>query len=218
MAGQHSTEGEPVSTTDERAAALKAELAEIEAEEKAKAAAEREAAERARREGLAPELRQEAEKWEEKANAALDRVFPDKWEPQKNREHPSQIVGQVVRIDPAIGPSDFGTYSAAIEIRTTAGDEWTVWAPHSGTMYAALLRFQVQPGEIVAIRYRGKRDSQRTPGQSYHDFRLVVLNREDDTGEWVDYAALAQGGEQPQLPAPPQENAGSGDPDDGIPF
>lgn len=217
MAGQHSTEGEPVSTTQERAAALKAELAEIEAAEKARAAAERETAELARRKEMAPEKRHEAEQWEERANAALDRVFPDKWEPQKNREHPQQVVGQVLRIDPAIGPSDFGTYSAAIELRTTAGDEWTVWAPHSGTMYAALLRFRVQPGEIVAIRYRGKKDSQRTPGQSYHDFRLVVLDREDESGEWVDYEQLARGAEQPQLPPPNQGGPATPD-DDGIPF
>lgn len=206
-----------MSTTDERAAALRAELAEIERQEQERAAQERQAAELARREQMAPELAQEASEWEAKANEELEREFPESWKPQKNREHPAQVVGKVIRIEPAIGPSDFGTYSAAIEIVTTAMDRWTVWAPHSGAIYQAMMRLRLQPGEMVAIRYRGKKESQRNPGQSYQDFRLVVLDRENEAGEWIDYEQLTleAGARERREIGPPVPTDGE---HDDIPF
>ena len=40
--------------------------------------------------------------------------------------------------------------------------------------------FVVQPGEVVALRYRGLKNSESNPGHTYHDIRLVRVDDEDE--------------------------------------
>jgi hypothetical protein len=196
---------------------------ELEVELAGLADKEREQREERRRRELAereaqldPEQRARKTEIERRADAALEREFPPAWMPHKaGSGHPEKVVGLVLRIDPRVGPSrGFGTYAAVIEIRTTDGTEWSVWANEGGAMYAQLLRLRVQPGEVVAIQFRGKRESEANPGQSYHDFRLVRVDDDDQAAAPVDYDALTRTTETPALPAPEETPAG----DDDIPF
>lgn len=199
---------------------LEAELARI-AEQEAAETAERKAKEIAEKEAqLGPELREQKQQIEQRAKEQLDREFPPAWNPQKaGSGHPDEIIGLVLRIDPRVGPSaTFGTYSAVVEVRTTAGAEWTVWCNESGALYAQLTRLRIQPGEVIAIRYRGLKDSSANPGQSYHDFKMVRVD-DDDGGPAppVDYDALNRGPEPPAL-GEGEAVAAAAKPDDDIPF
>jgi len=179
-------------SAEDRRAALEAELAAIQETERA-AEAERRAAEQAELEAkMDPEQREQKAEIERRAKEQLDREFPPAWMPQKNSQHPDEIIGLVLRIDPRVGPSaTFGTYSAVVEVRTTAGAEWTVWCNESGALYSQLTRLRIQPGEVIAVRYKGMKDSSANPGQSYHDFRLVRVDDEDGgPAAPVDYEAL----------------------------
>ena len=115
-----------------------------------------------------------------------------------------------------MGPSKvYGTYAAVIEVRTTDEAEWTIWANEGGALYAQLLRLRLQPGEIVAAKYRGMKASEANVGQNYHDFRLARVGDDDDgPAPPIDYDQLQHGKETPALPAgetAPQT-------DDDIPF
>ncbi len=206
---------ETTMTAEQRRLELEQELAKIEAQERPEAE-QQHVAELAEKEAsLDPATREQKLKIEQQASEQLDREFPPVWMPQKDTGHPDTIVGLVLRIDPRVGPSaTFGTYSAVIEVRTTAGTEWTVWCNESGALYAQLTRLRVQPGEVVAIRYRGKKESQANPGQSYHDFRLVRVEDDEGPAAPVDYDALQRGRETPALP----EGEQAPKPDDDIPF
>lgn len=195
---------------------LEAELAALERQEREQAEQQRlqEQAERDAR--LDPELREQKDAIERLADAALEREYPPAWLPQKASEnnHPDRVVGLVLRIDPRVGPSPaFGTYSAVVEVRATDGREWTLWCNEGGALYQQLLRLRLQPGEVVAAQYRGKRESQRNPGQSYQDFRLVRVDDGESPAAPVDYDALQRGQEAAALPPP----ADPPEPDD-IPF
>jgi hypothetical protein len=195
---------------------LEARLAEIkrQAEEEA---AEKQRAEQAEREQkLDPTTLAQKQEIDAAADKALDREYPDSWQPHKTSDHPKQINGLVLRIDPRVGPSKvYGTYSAVIELRATDGREWTIWCNEGGAMYQQLLRLRIQPGEVIAIRYRGKKESLQNPGQSYQDYRLVrVDDDQDGPAAPVDYDQLTRGQVTPALPAP--ENTPQSD--DDIPF
>jgi hypothetical protein len=194
---------------------LQAELARLEHEKREQAEAQRRQ-ERAEREAqLDPELRAKKEQIERRANEVLDREWPPAWQPQKAESgQPAQIIGLVLRIDPKVGPSKFGGYSAVLELRTTDEQEWTVWASHEGALYAQMLRQRIQPGEVVAIRYRGQKDSEANPGQSYHDFKLRRVDDDEEPSAPIDYDALQRDRETPALPPPEHAPA----PDDDIPF
>jgi hypothetical protein len=201
---------------EQRRQELQAQLDQLAAQEKAEAE-ERRRREQAEREAqLDPALREQKEAIEKRASAALDREFPPAWMPQKTGTgHPDQIVGLVLRIDPRVGPSKtFGTYSAVVEVRATDGTEWTVWCNESGALYAQLFRLRLQPGDVIAIRYRGMKQSQSNPNQSYHDFRLVRVEDDEGPARPVDYDALQRNQDMPALP----EGEEAPKPDDDIPF
>jgi hypothetical protein len=195
---------------------LQARLAELDQQERDDAAEKQRAVEAEREQQLDPVTLKQKQEIDKRADAALDREFPESWLPQKNPDHPRQIAGLVLRIDPRVGPSKgFGTYSAVVEIRATDGREWTAWANEGGALYMQLVRLRIQPGEVIAVRYRGKKESLQNPGQSYQDFRLVrVEDDQDGPAAPIDYDALTKGQETPALPAP--ENAPQTD--DDIPF
>jgi hypothetical protein len=164
---------------------------------------------------LDSEARAKREEIELRADEALDKEFPPAWLPQKSKSgHPEKIVGLVLRINPKVGPSKvYRTYSAVVEVRATDAREWTVWMNQSGALYAQLLRLRIQPGEMVAIKYRGLKESEQNPGQSYHDFRLARVEDDETPAAPVDYDTL-QRTETPALPAPEQEQQA----EDDIPF
>jgi len=196
---------------------LQERLAELERTEHEQALEKQRQEQAEREQQLDPVTLKQKQEIEKRANAALDREYPPSWQPQKNSDHPTQIAGLVLRIDPRVGPSkDFGTYSAVIEVQATDGRTWTVWANEGGALYQQLVRLRIQPGEVIGIRYQGKKPSQRNPGQDYQDFRLVrVEDDADGPAPPVDYDQLTQGQETPALPPPPERPA---DADDDIPF
>jgi hypothetical protein len=197
-----------------RAEELRAELAEIERKEAEQAEQQRQQEQVERRERkLTPDQQAEAADLLERANEALERQYPAAWLPHKNQEQPRQIVGKVLRINPRVGPSPvYGTYSAAIEVLTTEHDEWTVWANEGGALYSQLVRQRIQPGDVIGVRYRGKKQS-TTSAFEYQDYRLIRLDDEEQSS-WVDYDQLAREREQPQLPPA----AGETETEDDIPF
>ncbi len=203
-------------SAEDRKRQLQAELEQLQEQERQETEA-RQRAEQAERDAqLDPATREQKEAIERRAKEELDREFPPAWMPQKSgSKDPAEIIGLVLRIDPRVGPSKtFGTYSAVIEVRATDGREWTVWANESGAMYAQLVRLRIQPGEVVAIRYRGLKESSANPGQSYHDFRLVRVEDDEGPAQPVDYDALQRGRDTPALPEGDQAPR----PDDDIPF
>jgi len=206
------------SDVERRRQELEAELARIQEQERVEEETRRQQVLQERNAQLDPVMREKKDAIERRAKEALDREYPPAWMPQKHGTgHPEEIVGLILRIDPRVGPSKtFGTYSAVVEVRTTEGAEWTVWCNESGALYAQLLRLRLQPGDVVAIRYRGKKQSQSNPNQSYHDFRLVRVEDDDDGGPSrpVDYDALQRHQDMPALP----EGEKAPQPDDDIPF
>ena len=203
-------------SSDLRRQQLEAELKQIEEQERQAEQERRRQQQQEREASLDPALREKKDQIERRAQEALDREYPPAWMPQKPETgHPDVIVGLVLRIDPRVGPSKtFGTYSAVVEVRTTDGQEWTVWCNESGALYAQLVRLRLQPGDVVAIRYRGKRQSQQNPSQSYHDFRLVRVEDDEGPAQPVDYDALQRNHDMPALP----EGEEAPKPDDDIPF
>jgi hypothetical protein len=209
-------EGTPTNDPASEREQLQARLAELEKQDREQAAEKQRAEQAEREQQLDPATLKQKQEIDKRADEALDREYPPSWLPQKNPEQPQQIAGLVLRIDPRVGPSKtYGTYSAVIEVRATDGNTWTLWANESGAMYAQLLRLRIQPGEVIAVRYRGLKESEATPGQKYHDFRLVrVDDDQDGPAPPVDYDQLTAGQETPALPAPTNPGA----PDDDIPF
>jgi hypothetical protein len=203
-------------TIDERERKARAELEKIERERRE---AERRQQEQQRLEAeqaLDPEKRALRDEIERRAKEALDREWPPSWQPHKAESgHPHELVGIVLRIDPRVGPSAaFGTYSATIELKATDEREWTIWANEGGVLHAQLLRQRIQPGELVGVRYLGKKPSQSNPDRSYQDYRLARVE-DDAEPQQVDYDALQRSQNEPAALPPPAE---APDPDDDIPF
>jgi hypothetical protein len=188
--------------------------------------AERDAAEAKRREhqqqldvqvaSLPPELQAQAADLEQRLAEQLDQDFPPAWKPTKPAEgHPLEIFGLVERVDLNVGPSPaYGTYSAVMQITTTKGERWSVWAQHGGVIFQQMRRARVQPGDVIGIRYVGTKRSEAS-GFTYQNYRLA---KEGDQalGGRVDYdEPLPVGpGNQQQLPV----GNGQADADDDIPF
>jgi hypothetical protein len=203
-----------MSTTEDQRRELEAQLQKLNEQAEAEKAERQQMEAQARDAQMDPEQKARKDEIERQANEALEREYPPAWTPHKGTEgHPAQIVGLVERIDPRVGPSrTYGTYSAVLEIRSTDGRTWTVWANEQGALYAQMIRLRVQPGEVIAIRYRGKKESETNPGWSYHDYRMVRVG-EDGPNSPVDYEQLARSSEAPALPAGGEPQA-----DDDIPF
>jgi YD repeat-containing protein len=214
-------------SADERRARLLDELEQIEHEERAEqehqAARGRQDAEEDRHQeaeqqtaALRPDQKAVRDEIERRGHEALDRDWPPAWSPHKpGSQHPNELVGMVMRIDPRVGPSKtFGTYSAVVELKATDSREWTIWCNEGGALHAQLVRQRIQPGEVIAVRYRGLKDSEAHPGQRYQDYRLVRVEEDDGEPQQVDYDALERSKEGPAALPPAKEEA----PDDDIPF
>lgn len=189
------------SDVDTRREQLAAELARLDEQEQAEADQRRQREQAERDAQLAPDQLARKAEIERLADEALDREYPPAWLPQKENDHPDKLVGAVLRIDPRVGPSKtYSTYSAVIEVRALGGQEWTIWANEGGALYAQLLRLRIQPGEVIAVKYRGLKDSEANPGQTYHDFKLARIGDDEGPGAPIDYDALNRGSEPPALP------------------
>lgn len=201
-------------TIEERKQRMQAELAELEREQREHAEQERRQRVAEQQAQLDPALAAQANEIEKQARDALDREFPSPWRPHKaDSTDPAELVGMITRIEPSVGPSpQFGTYSAAIEVMTTTGEAWTIWAEHRGVIFNQMRRLRLQPGELIGIRYLGKKHSDAS-GFTYNNFRLVRVDDHTDPAP-VDYDHLTTADEQPALP--PASNAAA--PDDDIPF
>lgn len=200
---------------EQRRQELEAELARLADEEREQADRRRVEEQTQRDAQLDPELLARKTEIERRADEALEREFPAAWLPQKpEKGHPAKLVGLVLRIDPRVGPSAYGGYSAVIEVQATDGQEWTLWANESGAMYAQLVRLRIQPGEVIAVKYKGLKDSEQNPGQRYHDFKLARIDEDETPSAPIDYEALQRNRETPALPAPEQ----APDVDSDIPF
>jgi hypothetical protein len=158
---------------------------------------------------------------EEHGREQLDRKYPTAWNPAKSPEHPKEIPAAIIiRIDPNVGPSPYGGFSAVLEIRDGQGREWSIWcnkptSPDDGgsKLWNTLLRLKLQPLEVIALRDNGSRPSERDPNKTVHDITLVRVS--DETGpERVDYDELQRA---PEVPVQ-TERKPEPEPDDDIPF
>jgi hypothetical protein len=216
------SEAAPSGDPDRRRQELEAELARLDEDKRQEAEKARQAEQAEREAKLTPELRAEKAELERRADEALDRQYPPAWLPQKDKAHPERIVGLVLRIDPKVGPSPtYGTYSAVVEVQATDAKEWTIWMNYGSALYEQLLRLRIQPGELIGLKYKGKKPSQRNPGQDYHDFKLARVTEHDEPAPEIDYDELKRAQQPRELPPGDTGSQTEGEtppPDDDIPF
>jgi hypothetical protein len=118
--------------------------------------------------------------WEaaaERLREQADRGYPEPWLPESDGE---ELLGTVVAIREA-APTKFGP-CPVVEIQGVGGQAFSVWLNHT-VLRRAFERNNVQPGELVLIRYVGR----RTPeggGNDYADYRLVVDRPIGKTADW----------------------------------
>lgn len=129
-----------------------------------------------------------------------ERDFPESWIPSADDP---QIIGEFVRLDRAT--TRRGEPAPIVVLRTEDGAERGVWLLHI-VLLDEFKRVRPKPGELVAVRYLGKKTS--AAGQSYHGYRVVV----DRTDQGVDWGALDEPSEEGLLDEPASDEA------DDIPF
>jgi hypothetical protein len=171
---------------------LQAELEHVERAQRAQAEVERRAREAERQATLSPQDAAKVAEVERRADELLERDWAEAWAPSKpEKQHPQTIIGRIVEINPRSGPSQHGTYSAIVTVRTLHGYEWAIWCNEGSALWTQLVRLRLQPGDDIACRYKGMKISHST-GNEYHDHRLVRLGGDDGTdAARVDYDQLA---------------------------
>jgi hypothetical protein len=130
------------------------------------------------------------------------RDFPESWRPQPG----DVLVGEYVRRDTGTSSYDGSTVPILV-LRDEAGKEWGAWVFHT-VLRQQLAAKRPRVGELVAIRYEGKR--QGAGGSTYHCYRVAV---EREGGEWTDDLATEAVEEFASQPAPASKPD-----DDKIPF
>jgi hypothetical protein len=103
-----------------------------------------------------------------------ERRPPESWIPTAEGD---SIVGEFVRLDE--GPTVRGQAHIMV-IKTEDGLERSVWLLHT-VLRNELARQRPQPGELVLIKYVGKKEN--TAGQHYGAYRVVV-DREQRVPDW----------------------------------
>jgi hypothetical protein len=89
------------------------------------------------------------------------------------------LVGEFLRLDE--GHTSYGPAKIAV-LRTKDEREVGVWLLHTA-LKSAFARLRPKPGELVAIRYEGKRES--AAGQTYDSYRVEI-----DRARGADWDAL----------------------------
>lgn len=147
---------------------------------------------------------------DERVAVLRDRVradFPEAWIPEGEGD---ELIGYFQRID--YGNTSYGRCPIAVFADPTTGTERAVWLLHT-VLRNELIRVRPAAGELVAIRYLGRREP-TGGGQAYESYRVVV-DRPASAVSWDDLAT-------DDVPAPAAESAPLGDTglagDDEIPF
>ena len=147
-----------------------------------------------------------------RALARLGSADPSPWMPHKEKEHPKQIAGTVVRVGLyTTSSAAYGVQTAPEVVLETPEKTWGLRAFHS-VLRSQLAQNNVQPGDTIAVEYQGMRES-ASGGSSYHGYRVA---RADDAGaERVDWNRLVPPTDDgPVGPADPviYADAAAGDP------
>lgn len=139
--------------------------------------------------------------WQEaeaRARAELDREHPPAWTPEPGET----IVGRMVGFQPSV----FTVHGnvPVVTLEGPNGGRRSVWLIHK-VLRRAFARENVVLGEIVAIRYLGKKDP-AGPGQPYADYKVGVDRNYGDAAapDWA--AVLAAHDDDPigdDVAAPP---------------
>jgi hypothetical protein len=132
--------------------------------------------------------------------------YPESWVPDQAGD---EIAGELVRY--SRGTTSYGEQVIAV-LRTPEGVERSVWLLHA-VLRGEFAKLRPKPGELVLIRYEGKRKS--AAGNSYVSYRVEV-GRDEPAPDWE-----ALGAEPMPEPAEPISPAAPVEPrsDDGdIPF
>jgi len=111
----------------------------------------------------------------ERLRKRADEGFPASWQPE---EVGDELLGVVRRVVLAAPTRQYGT-AAVVELETEVGARYSVWLFHK-VLRQAFIRERVQLGELVLIRWLGK----KTPeggGNSYDNYEVVV-DRPEATG------------------------------------
>ena len=128
-----------------------------------------------------------------RAEKRLEEGGGEAWKPAKDKEHPRRIVGQVLRVEfRTVNTARMGAVTTpVVTLRQTDGFTWDVWA--FGTVLRnQLKRENTQPGDVIAIEYRGQREVVGG-GNSYHDYK--VARADDAEAEGFDWGSVPGGDE-----------------------
>jgi hypothetical protein len=106
--------------------------------------------------------------------AQADQELPESWIP--STEEPT-IVGTFIRLEQ--GPTVRSLAWIAV-LKTEDGRERSVWLLHT-VLRNELARQRPEPGELVLIKYEGKKES--SAGQPYESYRVLV-DREQSVPDW----------------------------------
>ena len=125
--------------------------------------------------------------------------FPDAWIPSEQEPELSGIFERL-----SSGTTAYGKAWIAV-FRMKDGTERAVWLLHT-VLRNELARVKPAPGELVLIRWEGKKQS--GSGSSYDSYRVVV-DRPETEASWNEISTVADF--EPAAPA-------GGEDDGGIPF
>lgn len=140
----------------------------------------------------------------------LEQERPASWVPKREGD---EIVGELVRFDR--GKTAYGEQVIAV-LRTPEGVERSVWLLHA-VLRQEFAKLQPELGELVLIRYEGKREPEGD-GSSYQHYRLEV-EREDGPIDWSELGAEAESElNLSTTPGAPLEEKADRGADDEIPF
>ena len=107
--------------------------------------------------------------WLEKAQELAEEPTRN-WKPQKDGE---AIAGRVVSIDVEAGKNHDGVF---VELRDEVGQITGLWL--TTVLRQQFERLHVEPGDVVGIKYHGRRQSQA--GREYKAFSVAIIERKPD--------------------------------------
>jgi hypothetical protein len=113
-----------------------------------------------------------------------EQELPEAWMPSAAGD---AIVGEVVRLEQGMtvrGPAWI------VVLKTEDGRERSVWLLHT-VLRNELARQRPEPGELVLIKYEGKKES--TAGQAYEAYRVLV-DRDQAVPDWDAVAGATRDG------------------------
>jgi hypothetical protein len=114
--------------------------------------------------------------------AETEREHAEAWRPKAG----DCLVGEYVRKDAGVGSYDGKTYSILV-LKDRDGVEHAVWCFHA-VLRERLAALKPKLGELVAVRYRGKRQGANA---AYHDY-AVEIEREASADDWQAEAGDAE--------------------------